>query len=81
MHAVGGISKQCEGAKWTFCQKCPGVVRVLTAPGAFSQTRLTPPCNSRLPQDIHGNPLAKKRHFRVGKTGCFSLLQSEQQRN
>lgn len=28
------ISKQCMGENWTFYWKCPGVGRVLTAPGA-----------------------------------------------
>ena len=40
---------------------------------SFSQTRPTPPCNSCLPQDIHGNSLAKKRRFPAGKTGGFCL--------
>lgn len=39
----------------------------------FSQARPIPPCNSRLPQDVHGNTLAQERCFATGKRGGFSL--------
>lgn len=80
MHAFWWISNQCTGGKRAFCQKCPGAVRVLSAPGAGWKRQFVFQANQTYfslqfppaPRH-HGNPLAKKRHFLAGKTGGFSL--------